>query len=333
MTFAVVGAGSWGTGIAVLLARNGHAVHLITRDPAHADRLATTRENGEYLPGHTIPDPVTFGLIGDAVEAEIWVLATPSAAIGEVARGLHASARHIVLASKGLEPQTGRLLSDVLADSHPEAEIGALSGPNLAREIMDGIPTATLSASPNEAAAEEFCRAISSRTFRAYYTDDLVGVELAGALKNVLALGAGMSDGLGFGDNTKGALLARGLKEMATLGQAMGARIETFFGIAGVGDLFATAHSRLSRNYRVGEGLGQGKSLQQVLDEVQQTAEGVATSAVVDVLADRHGVEMPIHSTIHKVVEGKIHPREAVGLLMDRAPQKERIGRPETTVL
>jgi glycerol-3-phosphate dehydrogenase (NAD(P)+) len=169
------------------------------------------------------------------------------------------------------------------------------------------------------------CEAVRSPSFRAYYTDDLIGVELAGALKNVLAIGAGMSDGLGFGDNTKGALLARGLREMVRLGLSKGAQLETFFGIAGVGDLFATASSKLSRNYRVGYGLGKGQDIAEILAEIGQVAEGVNTAACVETLAKRSNLELPIMHMIHGVIMGQVSSRDAVVALMEREPKREAL--------
>jgi glycerol-3-phosphate dehydrogenase (NAD(P)+) len=215
------------------------------------------------------------------------------------------------------------LMCDVVAEERPDAEAGVLSGPNLAVEIARGVPTVAISACQNPEAAETVREAFSCRTFRVSVSDDVVGVELAGALKNVLAIGAGMSDGLGFGDNTKGAFLARGLMEMARLGLAMGGRMETFLGPAGVGDLFATAASRLSRNYRLGRALGEGQPLDKALAELGQVAEGVTSSESAIVLARRHGVEVPVMAAVAGVVAGRIDPRQAVGMLMDRAPRMD----------
>lgn len=326
MNVAIVGSGSWGTALALLLARNGHAVTLLGRDADELSDLRATRQNHRYLPGFELPQNVAFGAVGEAVSgADFWIVAVPAIAVRECVALIPDPEPFLVLASKGLEPDSAKLLSSVAQEEKPEALVGAISGPNLAVEIAKGIPTAALAACTDEAAANRVCAAMQSPTFRAYYSSDVTGVELAGALKNVLAIGAGMSDGLGYGDNTKGALLARGLGEMVRLGVAMGARAETFFGIAGVGDLFATANSRLSRNYRVGVGLGQGKGLDEILLELGQVAEGVGTAKCVSVLSENYKVELPIMSLIHAVIEGKLSARDGVAKLMEREPKREAL--------
>jgi glycerol-3-phosphate dehydrogenase (NAD(P)+) len=227
------------------------------------------------------------------------------------------------MCAKGLESSTAELMTQVVAEVDPHAQVGVLSGPNLAVEIVRGIPTVAVSAFLRRELAEKTRDAFNCATFRVSVSDDVTGIELAGALKNVLAIGAGMSDGLGFGDNTKGAFLSRGLMEMAKLGMAMGARAETFLGPSGVGDLFATAHSQLSRNYRVGRALGGGKNLNDALTEVDQVAEGVPTSEAAQVLARRHAVEMPVFAAVEAVIRGRIKPSAAVAMLMDRAPKMD----------
>lgn len=323
MRVAVLGSGSWGTALAILLGRNGHDVRLLARDPEEAASIERLRENLRYLPGFAVPANVGAGLIGEKEEADLAVVAVPSGAVREVAAHLPAGDPLLVVASKGLEPATGRFMVDVLNDARPEARAGVLSGPNLAVEIARQIPTVALSAFKDRADAERVQFAFTNAAFRVSITDDVAGVELAGALKNVLAIGGGMSDGLGYGDNTKGAFLSRGLMEVARLGAAMGARPETFLGPAGVGDLFATANSRLSRNYRVGAALGRGVGLEGALAEVGQTAEGVPTSEAAAILARRHGVETPVLAAVAAVLQGRIAPRQAVAMLMERAPRMD----------
>lgn len=327
MNVAVLGAGSWGTALSILLARNANRVWLLGRDLGELTDMKEARENRRYLPGFTIPENVEFGEVGALLEdIDFWVVAVPSPGVREAVQTIKTKAPFIVLASKGLEPGTGKLLSTVAQEEHPDALVGAISGPNLAVEIARGIPTAALAACADEAAATRVCEAFRSPTFRPYYTADVVGVELAGALKNVMAIGAGMSDGLGYGDNTKGALLARGLGEMARLGLAMGAKLDSFFGIAGVGDLFATASSKLSRNYRVGFGLGQGQPLEAVLEEIGQVAEGVGTAECVAGLAAKYHVELPIMTLINAVLQGELSAKKGVGMLMEREPRREELG-------
>ncbi len=328
MNATVLGAGSWGTALAILLARNGIEVALVGRDEDEMRSMAASRENIRYLPGFAIPQNVRYCALSEVPEqADLWVVAVPAGAVRAMLPNVRGESPLVALASKGIDPTQALLMHELLA-THPTtkgARVAALSGPNLAVEIVRGIPTAAVAASPDLEVADRVRAAFSGPTFRVYVSRDLVGVELAGALKNVLAIAAGVSDGLGFGDNSKGALLARGLYEMTKLGLAMGAKLETFMGIAGVGDLFATANSRLSRNYRVGYALGQGQSLHNALDEVGQVAEGVATSECVGVLARRHGVEMPVFEAIELVIRGRIRPLEGVSRLMERLPKEEAI--------
>ena len=323
MDVAVLGSGSWGTALAILLARNGRAVTLYGRDPEEMASLRARRENLRYLPGFAIPEGVDFGTLGEATEADLTVVAVPSGAVRPVLRALPAHGGAVVLAAKGLDHDSARLLSEVVAETRPGAPVCALSGPNLSLEIVRAVPTAALAASPDPALADRVRAAFGCASLRVYATDDLVGVEVAGALKNVLAIGSGMCEGLGFGDNTKGALLARGLKEMVGLGLRMGGRLETFLGIAGVGDLFATAASPLSRNNRVGVALGRGLSLSEAVAGVGQTAEGVATADAALVLARRHGVPVPVFEAIAGVIRGRLAARETVSLLMERETRDE----------
>jgi glycerol-3-phosphate dehydrogenase (NAD(P)+) len=324
MDVAVVGAGSWGTALTLVLARNGHDVLLYGRDDEGFASLRACRENLTYLPGHLLPENVQYRTLHgeEGVEAETAVVAVPSSAVRDVAPAL-LTARTVCIASKGLDSIGGGVLSDVLGPLLPESSLAALSGPNLAAELAQGVPTVAVSASPDEATAERVRALFMCKSYRVYVSDDMRGVELAGSLKNVMAIAAGISDGLGYGDNTKGALLARGLNEMARLGVKMGARLDTFLGIAGIGDLFATAASKLSRNYRVGFGLGQGKSLREVLASIGQVAEGVSTAETALRAARREQIAVPLTEVVDAVAKGTLAPREAVSMLMERAPAKE----------
>lgn len=325
MNVAVLGSGSWGTALAVLLARNGNEVTLAGRDPEEVTFLQSHRENIRYLPGFVLPQnvrPVFFEDLG--TDYDMHVVAVPSSGVAEVTEFVRGENPTVLLASKGLEPGTGALVSEVVAERMgPSARLAALSGPNLAVEVMKGIPTATVIACPDLALGARLATAFNCRTLRAYLSPDLVGIELAGALKNVIAIGGGMSDGLGFGDNTKGALIARGLLEMARLGSVKGADPGSFLGIAGVGDLFATANSKLSRNYRLGYALGNGQTLKDALESLGQVAEGVPTSEAALVLARKHMVQVPIMETIAGVIRGRVSARDAVQSLMERDPKPE----------
>jgi glycerol-3-phosphate dehydrogenase (NAD(P)+) len=324
MEATVLGAGSWGTALAILLARNGHAVKLHGRDREQIAQIADARENLRYLPGFAIPDEVMpVADDSELTPTDLWVIAVPSGGVRETLRLIKGKKPLIAMASKGLEPENSIRLSEIVTETRPDATVVTLSGPNLAVEIGRGIPTAAVSASGDTDAAERVRGAFMCRAFRIYLSQDVAGVELAGALKNVLAIGAGMSDGLGFGDNTKGAFLARGLREMTALGIAMGGKLESFIGIAGVGDLFATAASKLSRNYRVGRAIGERRTLEEALDEIGQVAEGVPTAHAAVSLAKKHSVEMPAFEAVNAVLIGKLKPIDAVSMLMERMPKSE----------
>jgi glycerol-3-phosphate dehydrogenase (NAD(P)+) len=320
MKVTVLGAGSWGTALAILLARNGHEVVLYGRNHEDVEIMHRIRENLHYLPAFAIPANVH--VTEDAADGEgsdCWVVAVPSGAVRHVLSAIPNKNAVILIAAKGLEIGTAQVCKEML----PEATVGVLSGPNLAIEIVRGVPTAAVVAFENPDSAEIIRSMFMAHSFRIYLSQDVIGIELAGALKNVLAIAAGMSDGLGFGDNTKGALLARGLHEMTCLGLALGARVETFMGIAGVGDLFATAASTLSRNYRVGRAIGEGMTIKEAVHSIGQVAEGVPTSESAVVLTRRHNVQAPIFEAVDNVVRERIKPMEGVARLMERMPKSE----------
>lgn len=324
MRVRVVGAGSWGTALALLLGRGGHGVDLVCHTGEQAERMARDGENREYLAGFRFPEQVCARGPGEELgEVDFVVVAVPSGSVSDVL-GFVAGCRGVCLASKGLEHGTGRVLSEVVEGASGGAPVAVLSGPNLALEVARGIPTAAVSACPDEGFAMLVRAAFSGPTFRVYISDDRRGVELAGGLKNVYAIGAGMSDGLGFGDNTKGAFLARGLAEMSRLGLALGARMETFLGLAGVGDLFATASSKLSRNYRVGFALGQGSDLGSAVAALGQVAEGVSTCEAALRLAAEAGVEVPLMEALWSVMAGDLGTEEAIRRLMGRSTAREQ---------
>lgn len=331
----VLGAGSWGTALALLLAdgheESGGEIRLWDRSPAHIGNLRENRENARYLPGVPLPPAVlpTEDLAGALSGAGCIVVAVPSGAVRDV---LSQAAPYlcdncdVVLAAKGMEAETGFLPAEVAADvlgGQVPFPLIALSGPNLAVEVARGIPTAAVAACPDDEAARRVAQRFHRPAFRVYTSEDRAGVEIGGAVKNVLAIAGGVSDGLGFGDNTKAALLTRGLAEMARFGVACGARRETFYGLAGIGDLMATAASRLSRNWRVGDGLAKGEPLPEILARLGQVAEGVTTARAVCALSERHGVEMPICASVARLLDGESAPRAEVAALMARAWKEE----------
>lgn len=330
---AMLGAGSWGTALAALLATNGHEVRLWARQSNLVAGLLMERENVRYLPGIPLSDAIqpTTELEEALTTAEVVIFAIPSGALREVtlqAAPFCAPNALLISAAKGLEDGSGLRMSQVLAQVIPNAEARtvALSGPNLAVEVAQGTPTASVAASLNPQAAQAtqrlFLGALNP-TFRVYTGGDVIGVELGGAIKNAIAIGAGILDGLGFGDNSKAAFMTRGLAEAIRLGVAQGAQMTTFLGLSGVGDLMATGASRLSRNYRVGMALGQGRSLPDILTELGQVAEGVPTTRVLCALADRSGVEIPLCAALHAILfEGRPAP-EMIRALMLRPPKDE----------
>jgi glycerol-3-phosphate dehydrogenase (NAD(P)+) len=318
MRVRVIGAGSWGTALSLVLVRNGHMVELVAHDELTAAQLNQDRENRQYLPGFRFTETIQVVAMGNqSGPANFTVIAVPTEAVREVAGSLTGGSI-VCLASKGLDPESGGVISDILQEVCPSAIPVALSGPNLAVELAKGVPTAAVCASPDETAAELVRKAFNGKGYRVYLGEDLRGVEIAGALKNVVAIGAGICDGLGFGDNTKGAFICRGLAEITRLGVAMGARMETFLGLAGVGDLFATCNSRLSRNYRVGVAIAQGQTVHEAVAGLGQVAEGVPTLQVALRLAVEHNVEVPVMSTLNDVLNGMIDFDEAITRLMER---------------
>lgn len=320
----VIGAGSWGTAMAWLLGQEGHTVRLWARRPELAEAISNSRANPVYLPAAELPPSVsaTADLGAALVGARLVLVIVPSVGLPTVARQmaeLIEPGAMVVSLTKGLEQPTGRRMSAVLAAELPETVlIGALSGPNLAGEIVQGQPAAAVLGSTAESLLQEAQRVLCCTLFRVYTNRDLPGVELGGALKNPYAIAAGIVDGLGFGDNTKAALMTRGMHEMTRLGVALGADARTFAGLCGFGDLLATCHSRQSRNRNLGEKLGQGLKLADILQHSAQVAEGVPTTRTALRLAQEHGVKMPILSELGEILSDGKTAAEAVVSLMGR---------------
>jgi len=326
---AVLGAGGWGTALAILLYHNGQRVHLWEYFQDRAERLRSSRRNETFLPGVTIPEEIiiTHDQKQALENAQIAVFALPSHLMRQLAAGaaplLPAGALAVNVA-KGLERKTLKRMSEVLAEELPDVTpVVTLSGPSHAEEVSREIPTAVVAAACSRTHGRRVQEVFMSPTFRVYTNDDLVGVELAGSLKNIIAIAVGICDGLGYGDNTKGALITRGLAEISRLGLALGARQETFAGLSGMGDMITTCCSQHSRNRYVGEQIGKGRSLQEVLDSMEMVAEGVNTADSGRALARRTGVEMPITEQVYRVLFKGKDPREAVNDLMTRDPKPE----------
>jgi glycerol-3-phosphate dehydrogenase (NAD(P)+) len=333
-TAAVIGTTSWGTTLAVLLARNGAPVRMLTRDGAEADALNRDRENKRFAPGVTLPEAVTAtSSPADALTgADLVMVAVPSRSIRENMARIAADVplgATVVSATKGLEISSGKRMSEVIAgELGPgwKGHICALSGPNLAREVLSGLPSTTVVAGSNDEAMARVQAAFSSQSFRVYTNADLVGVELGGALKNIIAIGAGICDGLQLGDNAKAAFVTRGLAEIARLGVASGAAPLTLAGLAGMGDLVATCYSDLSRNHHVGIELAAGRDLEDIRAEMDNVAEGVDTTAAAVRLAERLSVDMPIARAINSILFEGVSLESAISELLGRRPAPEWSG-------
>jgi len=329
---AILGAGSWGTALAFLLGGKGANVTLWDRDDILTEQIRTLHRNPKYLPETPLADTVdATSVMKNALDGATWVIVAVASdgvrsVVAEAADFLEPQTT-VLSACKGLDAETGLTTSEVIDNLLMDVTYSGLvvlSGPNLATELVHGVPSATVVASIDPAmarAAQDLL--MTERTFRVYTQTDVKGVELGGALKNVVAIGAGLSDGLGFGDNTKAALMTRGLMEMTQVGVACGGKALTFLGLSGVGDLMATMASKYSRNYRVGLGLAQRKPLDEVLHDVRQAAEGVPSARAAHVLSSRYRVNTPVLSTIYQVLfEGK-SPVVGVDELMTRAAREE----------
>ncbi|MCH8234943.1 MAG: NAD(P)-dependent glycerol-3-phosphate dehydrogenase [Chloroflexi bacterium] len=329
----IVGTTSWGTTLAILLARAGHQATLWARTEEDANRLQASRRNDRFLPGVDFPAAMAVTASVDEAfgHADMVLLAVPSATIARNAgliAGLVQRQAIVISATKGIDEATGMRMSELAGNAMGRDDIGALSGPNLAPEIAEGKPATTTVAHVDEAVAATAQEILNSRVFRVYTSSDLVGVELGGALKNVITIGAGFIDGHGLGNNTKSAFITRGLAEITRLGVAMGARAETFSGLSGMGDLVTSCYSGLSRNRFVGQELAKGRSAAEIVAGMDQVAEGVRTTYAAVKVADSLGVDMPIARVTRDVLAGEMDPQTAVEKLMSRAPVPE-MGSPD----
>lgn len=328
MRCAVVGAGAWGTALADLLARNAHDVVMWAYERDVVEAVNARHANPRFLPGATIaPSVHATCTLGDATGgAELVVYVTPSHVLRTVLKGdrraVPADAT-LVVATKGIERGSLVVMTDVVRDELPGRPVVALSGPSFATEVIARQPTAVVAASTSDAAAQLAQRAFSSETFRVYSHDDVTGVEVGGALKNVIAVATGIAEGLGLGHNPRAALITRGLAEMSRLGVALGASARTFAGLAGLGDLVLTCTGSLSRNRALGLDMARGKSLNDVLATRETVAEGVVTTQSAHALAAREGIEMPIVDAVYRILFERHHPRDAIAELMSRELRAE----------
>lgn len=326
MVIGIVGAGSWGTALAQTFACKGHKIYLYARRSEHREELEITRENKKYLKGVNLVENIIISksLNETVVDKDMVLMAVPTQTFRDVYTEVsnilvNKNQNPIILnVAKGIEKKTHLLLSSVAKEVRAESRYAILSGPSHAEEVGRFKPTTVAIASDDIELSKKLQNELMTSRFRVYVNDDLKGVELGGALKNIIALGAGISDGIGFGDNARTALMTRGLVEMTRIGTAMGAKRETFSGLAGLGDLIVTCDSKHSRNRRCGILIGEGMKVSDAIDEVGMVVEGITTTEATYGLASKLNVEMPITEAIYKVIEGKINALEAVDILMGR---------------
>ncbi len=324
----IMGAGSWGTALSVLLSDNGHQVTVWSIDEKEVEMLSAKREHETKLPGVKIPDDMKItGNLEEAIQGkDFLVLAVPSPFTRATAKKMCPYVKEgqiIVDVAKGIEESTLMTLSQQIEQEIPQADVAVLSGPSHAEEVGKRLPTTCVIGAKSKKTAQYLQSAFISSVFRVYISPDILGIELGGSLKNVIALAAGIADGLGYGDNTKAALITRGIAEIARLGVKMGGKIESFTGLTGIGDLIVTCASVHSRNRKAGYLMGQGKSMQEAMDEVKMVVEGVYSAKAAKRLAEKYEVSMPIVEQVNAVLfEGK-NPAEAVDDLMQRASKSE----------
>jgi glycerol-3-phosphate dehydrogenase (NAD(P)+) len=326
----IVGAGSWGTALAALWAKDGRPISLWGNNAERIAGVQDSRENADYLPGVRLPDNIRASHeLADCGDADLIVFVTPSIALREIAarvRDANISENAVLLScTKGIEHGSGMRMSEILSALFPSNPVAVLSGPNLAVEVVRGLPTATVIGCANENCAIELQRFLGSEHFRIYTSDDVVSIELGGALKNVFAIAAGVTDGLGLGDNSKAALITRAMAELLRLGTGMGGNARTFYGLSGVGDLIATCFSKHSRNRQVGERLGHAETLAQIQADMKMVAEGIPTARSAFECARRLGLETPIIDQIYAVLYQDKPLLFAMQELLGRDPKAERL--------
>ncbi|MCZ8018099.1 NAD(P)H-dependent glycerol-3-phosphate dehydrogenase [Novosphingobium sp.] len=324
-TIGVLGGGAWGTALAQALASDGTAVRLWAREPDVVEAVNTQHRNPLFLPSAELARSIkATNQIGDMAALPVLLAVVPAQHLGRVLAGLGQPPQDLVLCAKGIEAGTGRLMADVAQAALPGAEIAVLSGPTFAHEVAAGLPTAvTLACAGGEAQWQRLAPALSRPTLRPYYSDDVIGAEIGGAVKNVLAIACGVVDGLGLGQNARAALIARGYAEMTRFGLSRGARAETLAGLCGLGDLVLTCSSTSSRNFALGKALGEGQSAEQALAGKSSVAEGAATAPVLADLAARAGLDLPIVNAVCRLLTGEAPARQVVAELLSRPLRAE----------
>jgi glycerol-3-phosphate dehydrogenase (NAD(P)+) len=319
VNIGVLGAGAWGTALAQMLASDGREVLLWAREPELVEEINAKRTNSLFLPSASLAETIrATDDLADVARCEVLLAVTPAQHLGAVLAGLPRHPHDIVLCSKGIEAGSGRLMNEVTSAAAPESEVAVLSGPTFAHEVAAGLPTAvTLACGGGSAQWDRLAPVIARPAFRPYYSDDLVGAEIGGAVKNVLAIACGVVDGLGLGQNARAALIARGYAEMLRFGEALGAERDTLAGLCGLGDLVLTCSSTSSRNFSLGKALGEGRSADELMADRRTVAEGAHTAPVLVELAARHGVAMPITTAVFRLLGGAA-AREVVFELLSR---------------
>ena len=329
----IMGTGSWGTALALLLYKNGHEVTLWSINNDEVEELKKEREHKSKLPGVKIPEDlrITNSMEEAVAEKDFVVLAVPSPFIRSTARNMKlyvVKHQKLINVAKGIEETTLKTLSEQIEEELPMADVAVLSGPSHAEEVGRGLPTTCVVGAKTKETAEYLQKMFMNETFRVYTSPDMLGMELGGSLKNVIALAAGIADGMGYGDNTKAALITRGIAEIARLGVKMGGAVETFSGLTGIGDLIVTCASVHSRNRKAGYLMGQGKSMQEAMDEVQMVVEGVYSAKAAVKLGEKYGVSLPIINKVSEVLFDGKDPKEAVNELMLRDNKAEHTALP-----
>jgi len=327
MKFAVLGAGGWGTAVARLLANHGHDTMLWARNPDRADEIDRDRCNGRYLPGIHLPEELAITTdLESAMVADALVLGVPSIGMPGLLKQIAAigsNPRIIINLAKGMNRTTRQTMSELISVALPTACIFTLSGPSHAEEVGRDMPTAVVLAGSDLDLGQDLQREISTARFRVYLSEDIRGVETCSTIKNVIALATGMSDGLGYGDNTRGALITRGLAEMVRFGRRFNVQEATFYGLSGLGDLVATCTSHHSRNRAVGVRLGAGESLETIMKDMTMVAEGVFAADIVHALASENNIDMPITNAVYRMLRGETDPHSLVAEIMTRTPKRE----------
>jgi glycerol-3-phosphate dehydrogenase (NAD(P)+) len=323
----VIGAGAWGAALAIACQRAGRDVTLWAREPEVVASIHATHENSLFLPGVKIPESVVAtGDMAEAARGDAILVVTPAQ---HTRSALAALAPHVpagtpvILCAKGIERGSLSLMTEALSETLPNATAAVLSGPSFAKEVAIGLPTAVTLACADRTTGDQIVQAISSSTFRLYYSNDLIGAEIGGSVKNVLAIACGIADGLGLGDSARAALITRGFAELTRLGEALGGKRETLTGLCGLGDLILTCSSAQSRNFSLGRALASGKSAAEALNDKRSVAEGAETAPALMALAKKSGVEMPICETVLAILEGRITSQDAVIALLSRPPRDE----------